>query len=319
MKNTNKTLNMKEIPIFFASDDNYLPFLDVTLMSLIEHASKDYFYSIYVLNTGLKAESMQKIKRLENKNFSINFVDMTDYIGDLHKKLKNVYHYGLAAYYRLFIQGKFPQYKKILYLDCDIVVLGDISRLYNVDLKGNMLAGVQDGFVQGVDAFRLYAKEAVGVNPTEYINSGILVMDLEKFREEDIEDKFTYLLSTYNFDTVDPDQAYLNYFCRERKLLLPAGWNRTPAYLDYKGETNIIHYALAKKPWQTDVPLGEFFWHYAKKSAFYDDILKIRASFTEEDLRKKEQAGVDIIEKAIQIVASRMSFYPTLLARVEIK
>ena len=132
MKN-NKT--KKEIPIFFASDDNYLPFLDVTLVSLIEHASKDYFYNVYVLNTGLNEIGKNKIKRLENENFAINFVDMTDYIGDLHKKLKNVYHFSLAAYYRLFIQGKFPQYKKILYLDCDIIVLGDVSELYNTDSK----------------------------------------------------------------------------------------------------------------------------------------------------------------------------------------
>lgn len=309
----------KEIPIFFASDDNYLPFLDVTLVSLIEHASKDYFYNIYVLNTGLDADNVKKIKRLENENFAINFVDMTDYIGDLHKKFKNVYHYGLAAYYRLFIQGRFPQYKKILYLDCDIVVLEDISKLYNIDLEGNMLGGVREGFIQNIDAFRLYAKEAIGVNPSEYINSGILIMDLEKFREDDIEEKFTYLLGTYNFDTIDPDQAYLNYFCRERKKLLPIAWNKTPAYNDNDEKPNIIHFALAKKPWQADVPHGEFFWYYAEKSAFYNEILAIRRAFTAEDLQKKEQAGVDIVEKALKIVASRMSFYPTLLARVEVE
>lgn len=317
MKNKNNL--KKEIPIFFASDDNYLPFLDVTLVSLIEHASKEYFYNIYVLNTGLNVDSMKKIKRLENENFAINFVDMTDYIGDLHKKFKNVYHYSLASYYRLFIQGKFPQYKKILYLDCDIVVLGDISKLYNIDLEGNMLGGVTDGFVQGVDAFKLYAKEAIGVNPSEYINSGILIMDLEKFREDDIEAKFTYLLATYNFDTVDPDQAYLNYFCRERKKLLPISWNKTPAYNNVDIKPDIIHFALAKKPWQCDVPYSEYFWHYAKQSAFYNEILRVRESFTEEDLQKKERAGVDIVEKALQIVASRMSFYPTLISRVEIE
>ena len=317
MKNK-KTLK-KEIPVFFASDDNYLPFLDVTLVSLIEHASREYFYSIYVLNTGLSEEGQNRIKRLEDENFSINFVDMTDYIGDLHKKLKNVYHFSLAAYYRLFIQGKFPQYKKILYLDCDIVVLGDISKLYNIDLEGNMLGGVVEGFIQRVDAFNLYAREAIGVNPSEYINSGILVMDLEKFREENIEEKFTYLLSTYNFDTIDPDQAYLNYFCRERKKLLPISWNKTPAYNDIDVKPNIIHFALTKKPWQCDVPNAEYFWYYAKKSDFYNEIVKIRENFSEEDLRKKEQAGIDIMEKALQIVASRMSFYPTLISRVEIE
>ncbi len=46
--------NLEVIPVFFATDDNYIPFLDVAIGSLIENASKNYFYDIHILNTGLK-------------------------------------------------------------------------------------------------------------------------------------------------------------------------------------------------------------------------------------------------------------------------
>ena len=61
----------KEIPIFFATDDNYMPFLDVSINSIITNASKKYKYIINVLNTGLRKENVDIVKRQENKNFTI--------------------------------------------------------------------------------------------------------------------------------------------------------------------------------------------------------------------------------------------------------
>ena len=312
MKKVKNPQNKKEIPIFFASDDNYLPFLDVTLVSLLENASKDYFYSIHILNTGLNEFGKQKIRRHESENVSVSFVNASKYLGDLHKKLKNVYHFSLATYYRLFIEGMFPHYKKILYLDCDIAVLGDISELYNTDLEGKMIGAVREGFIANTREFSEYAEKAVGVSSKDYFNAGILVIDLDKFRENQVEKRFTELLCKYNFDTIDPDQAYLNYFCRGKVKYLQTGWNKTPAYKEYEGKLNIVHYALAEKPWNTDVPYGEFFWHYAKKSSFYKKILSIKNSYTDEQRLAKELAGIDILKKALEIVEANDSFYPTL-------
>ncbi len=306
------TKGKTEIPIFFATDDNYLPFLDVTLVSLIENASKDYFYNIYVLNTGLNEFGKAKIRRRNCENVAIHFVNASKYMGDVQKKFKNVYHFSLATYYRLFIQGMFPEYKKILYLDCDIAVLGDVSELYNIDLEGNMIAGVREGFISKTKEFAEYAEKAVGVSSNDYVNAGILVIDLEKFREHRIEQRFTELLCTYNFETIDPDQAYLNYFCRNKIKFLPTGWNKTPAYDKWEGKLNIVHYALAEKPWNTDVPMGEYFWHYAEKSSFYNKIVSIKESYTEEDRYAKEMAGLDILKKALEIVDSGECFLPIL-------
>ena len=65
----------KEIPIFFSADDNYIPYLDVAIASLIENASKEYRYRIIVLNTGLRPENMELVKRNERPGFAIRFME----------------------------------------------------------------------------------------------------------------------------------------------------------------------------------------------------------------------------------------------------
>ena len=68
----------REIPIFFSTDDNYIPFLDVAIHSLIANASKDYDYRIIVLNTGLSPDNIAKVKQSEREGFAIDFVDISE-------------------------------------------------------------------------------------------------------------------------------------------------------------------------------------------------------------------------------------------------
>lgn len=313
MKNNNiklKKPQLKEIPIFFATDDNYVPFLDVAIRSIIKNASTRYNYTINVLNTGLKEENMRLVKKQENKNLKINFVNITDCIASIKNKLRNVYHFGLAAYYRLFIQSLFPNYHKVLYLDCDIIALGDISKLYNTKMDGNWIAAIPDQVVASNSDFCTYVDSALGIKPFRYINSGVMIMDLDKFRENDIENKFTYLINTYNFDTVAPDQDYLNVLCKDKIKYLPNGWNKACLPLPVQGSLNLIHYNLYKKPWQVDdVINGNYFWEYAQDSPFIEEIKLRKNSFTEEDKLKKEAANVEIVEHALKIVQSNNTFY----------
>ena len=79
--------NKKTIPIFFAVDNGYIPFLAVTLESLIDNASKDYCYEMKVLYTNLSEENKQKIFKYENENVKIEFVDLNYYIEEIQEKL----------------------------------------------------------------------------------------------------------------------------------------------------------------------------------------------------------------------------------------
>ncbi len=306
---TQKGLCEKEIPIFFSTDDNYIAFLDVAIASLIANASTDYQYRIIVLNTGLRQENMDLVKKNEKEGFVIDFVDISPNVESIKAHFKNVYHFSVVTYYRLFIASLFPQYDKILYLDCDLVLLGDVSELYHTNLGDNILGGAPEQFVQNTAEFRTYAEAALGLNPDDYVNAGVLLINLKEFRKQEIEKKFIHLITEYDFDLLDPDQAYLNYLCRGKIFPLPNGWNKEPMPLPCEGKKNLVHYALYKKPWQyDDVMDGEYFWQYAEKSPFYEQILARKASFSEEERKAKERVATEILEHAKQIVASENTF-----------
>ena len=299
----------KEIPIFFATDDNYLPYLDVTIRSLKVNADRSYHYVINVINTGLREEGMAKVKVLEDDNFTINFCDISAHIEPIRQKLKNLYHFSFAAWYRLFIQSLFPQYDKALYLDCDIIVLGDIAKLYNIDMGDNLVAAARCGIVECDPTFSEYAEKYCGTPRNEYLQSGILVMNLKEFRKRDVENKFCYLINKYDFDVIDPDQAYLNVMCKGAIKFLPNGWNKEAIPTPLEGDLNIVHYALYKKPWQYDDVLNkEYFWKFAEESLFYADILNTKDSFTDEMREKKEKANIGIVEHAKKLINSENSF-----------
>ena len=299
----------KEIPIFFSTDDNYIPYLDVAVSSLIANASKEFNYRIIILNTGLNESNIDKIKQNEREKFKIDFVDISADVEKIKSKLKNVYHFSIVTYYRLFIASLFPQYGKVIYLDCDLVVLGDISELYHTELGDNILGACPEQFVQNTKEFRAYAAEALGVDPDGYVNAGVLLMNLAEFRKNRIEEKFVHLITEHDFDLLDPDQAYLNYLCFDKIQILSNGWNKEPMPLACEGKKNIVHYALYKKPWQyDDVMDGEYFWHYAERSPFYEQILLNKQNFGEAQRAQKEATAREILEHALMIVASDNTF-----------
>ena len=249
------------------------------------------------------------VKKKESSDFIIEFIDISDRLGNIKSRFKDVYHFSLASYYRLFIASLFPEYDKVIYLDCDLVILGDISELYEINIGENILAAAPEQFVRSTAEFRIYAERALGLNPDFYVNSGVLLMNLDEFRKRRIEDRFVELISKYDFDLLDPDQAYLNYLCRGRIHVLPNGWNKEPKPTQCDGKKNIVHYALYKKPWQyNDVIDGEYFWHYAEKSPFYDIIRQRQDNFSEAEMLKKEETAREILEHALKIAASDNTF-----------
>lgn len=306
---TQPTYSIQEIPVFFSTNDAYIPFLDIALASLIQNASKDYRYRLIVLNTGLSPENMDLILQRQCEGFTIEFADISKEVEGIQSRFKNVYHFSVATYYRLFIASLFPQYQKILYLDCDIVLLGDVSELYRTELDGCIIGAAPEQFVRYTPEFREYAEKAVGVDPDGYVNAGVLVIDLDQFRAHRIEEQFIDLITRYDFDLLDPDQAYLNYLCDGYIHVLPNGWNKEPTPRPLEGELNLVHYALYKKPWQyDDVMYGEYFWEYAKESPFYEEILCMKASFGDERRAEKEAMTSEILRHGLEIADSEMTF-----------
>ena len=215
------------IPVFFATDENYAPYLAIALRSLKDNASENFFYGIHVLHTGISDKTARRIERIGDENFSIRFVDVSEKLNDLADGLHLRDYYTFTTYYRIFISELFPEYDKALYLDSDIILNGDISELFAYDLGDNLVGAVTDETVQGVEPFRRYVKKALGIEPERYFNAGVLLMNLKKFREEDFFGRFNHLLKKYKFK-VAQDQDYLNVLCKNRVLYLGGEWNDMP-------------------------------------------------------------------------------------------
>lgn len=273
------------IPIFFAVDDKYIPFLSVTLLSLLENTTSDYYYLIKVLYTNISEESKEKINKYAKENVSIEFVDLNYYIEEIKDKLYTRDYFTMTTYFRLFISNLYPQFNKAIYLDCDIVVLKDIAELYNIDIGNNLLGAVPDDIIQKNPVFQEYVEKVVGVASYKtYFNAGMLVMNLDELRRFKFQEKFLYLLETIKFSVVQ-DQDYLNRICKGRVKLLELGWNVMPTATDdiKEEDINLIHYNYQYKPWHyKDTRYGEYFWKFAQKTEYYQQLLDVRDNFTED-------------------------------------
>ncbi|MGL6199258.1 MAG: glycosyltransferase family 8 protein [Lachnospiraceae bacterium] len=305
------------IPIFFSIDDNYAPFLSVAISSLIRNASPKHSYRIIILYEELTPQNRQKISVLATENFEIRFVVMGNHLGSITNRIENCLradYFTLTIYFRLFIPVMFPEYDKAIYLDSDTVILGDISELYRTPLEDNLIGAVADYSIVDVPPLAKYIQSGLGVYKYDYVNSGVLLMNLKKLREVRFERRFLDLMNTYHFDSIAPDQDYLNVMCKGNIHYLPASWNTMPVEgketIKYP---HIIHYNLFSKPWYYDnVPYGNYFWQYAKDSVFYHLIRSIKMQYTEKE-RLADRESMELLLCRGELIADAEVNFRTVL------
>lgn len=273
------------IPIFFAVDDGYIPFLAVTLQSITDHSTEEYYYVIKILYTNISEENKEKINKYTKENINIEFVDLNYYIEKVKGKLYTRDYFSMTTYFRLFISNLYPQYNKAIYLDSDIVLLTDVANLYNEDIGDNLVGAVPDDIIQQNKVFQEYVEKVVGVaSYKNYFNAGMLIMNLDQLRKNKFQEKFLYLLENVKYSVVQ-DQDYLNRICKGRVKLLDMTWNVMPNATKDVNEEDIklIHYNYQYKPWHYDnIPFSKYFWDLAKETEFYEKLQEIKNNFTDE-------------------------------------
>jgi len=304
---------VKEIPIFTATDDNYIPFLAVTLQSMLDNASKEYKYSIKVLNSGISEENIAKIKKFNRDNFDVEFVDVRKSLEELGLRLHTCIYYTQTTYYRLFIPSMYPQYDKVLYLDCDIVVRSDVSKLYNINIGNKLVGATTDEFVMNYPRIQPYMVKCLGLNKvSDYFNAGILIMNLKEMREQNFEDTFIDLLSKYKF--VVQDQDYLNVICKDKVHYISGMWDKMPCVEDVDvSKINLIHYNLIWKPWHAEIPYGDEFWKYVDKTEYKDIIHNIRDNYSKEQYQKDIANFESFMDKIVDDGENPNNYYNTFV------
>lgn len=308
-------MNKNVIPVFFTIDNNYAPYLDCAIRSMKVNASKDFEYRIIVLHQDLTELNIHKLKESIEDPFQIEFIEMKDIIDGITDRAENRLrcdYFTLTIYYRLFIADMFPEYDKGIYIDSDIVVPGDISEMFQMDLGDNLIGACPDHSVAGIPELARYMEYTIGTGRHEYINSGVLLLNLNELRRKYFSKKFLYLLNTYHFDCIAPDQDYLNAMCHGRILYLDECWDAMPPEEGSRAPLSnpkLIHYNLFQKPWCYDgVPYEEFFWKYAKDSSFYPEIVEYKMNYSKEQKASDKACLKLLIQKAGSMDQKKITF-----------
>ena len=299
----------KTVPIFFACNDKYVPYLDVAIISLVSHASDENDYKITIMKTDISDENQAVLKKHAKDNVSIDFYDVKEMLEPVKDKLPEMFYFGIAAYFRFFIETSFPQYDKAIYLDSDVILLNDIAKLYDTDVEGYLVAAAYEQNTDRSPLFTNYVEDIIGIPYYTYFNSGVMVMNLKGFREFGVQDRFFRMLTEYNFDCLAPDQEYLNVICHGKVKYLPTGWNKHSFPEAPEGDLNLCHYALSNKPWHyEDTINGEYFWEYAKYSEFYDSLAEGLKNYTDAEKMRDRRAFEELVKSIEAIKSSDRTF-----------
>ncbi len=294
-----------EIPVIITSSDYYTPYAGCLIKSIINFSSDDLYYDIIVLSKDMDEKHRDRLIAIGegNANISIRVHNPASVTKDTTLYVSHPM-YSEVAYYRILAPWILKKFDKILILDADIITKIDVSFIYQIELEGKIIAGVKDAFWQGMlwekypgNWFHYAKKEMKMRNPYDYINTGVLIMDLNgvreeytleytlkyisehkfRFQEQDVinvlfEDKIKFLDETYNYYVQDNDIVL------EAKKSIPLPqlkkWEKA------KRNPKVVHYCGKPKPWETPkVLFGDVFWSIARETVFYEEIVSNMCEF----------------------------------------
>ena len=263
-------MDERNINILVTLDANYIPPLRMLLHSLAM-SDDTSFFTVYVAHASLTAEDFARIgSALPAHRFSIRSLEVPPELLCDAPVLRRL---TKASYYRLIAPSYLPDdVDRILYLDPDITVIRSLRPFYTTDLGDNYIAaaGHFDGFIRFVNQRRLHIR-----HNTDYVNSGVLLMDVRKLRALDNNEQIFDYVRRHARRLFLGDQDTVNAFYDGHILVMDARVvnldERTFRRLCRRGEisdawvrenTAIIHYAGSKKPWNLPYSgtLGQYYF-----------------------------------------------------------
>ena len=291
------------IPIFYALDERFMKYGIVSLYSLRENAASGNTYRIYFLHTDVTDESRAKVKNLlERPGFEIYFENVSDYLESIAHKFPLRDYYSKTTYFRLFIADMHPEYDKAIYVDSDTIIQGDMSDLYDIDVKGFILGACHEQAMVQVNEYGAYVEKCLGLDRNLYFNAGLLLINCVEFRQRNVLDRFIQTLQVYDC-VVTQDEDYLNLLCKDHVKFLDQRWNTEifgtiPYPIE---EAKILHYIMFNKPWHYDTcPHADIFYRYAKKTWVYDSILDDLHSYTDEQKARDQEGYANLLNLAVK-------------------
>lgn len=217
--------------VLFSSDDNYAQHLGVAIYSLLEYNQSFDKITLFVVDNEISEDNVSNLNQIVAQfiNAEIVWISFEKWKSQLHLNMQ--WNISLSSYARLFIADMLPdEVNRVLYLDCDMIVNDSLEELWELELNGNVLGAVQDVINDST-------KASVGLPPeTPYFNAGMLLIDLNQWREQFIGEKCISFINKYNGKVVHHDQGTLNG-------VLINNWVRVPL----KNNLMTIHFIFSVK------------------------------------------------------------------------
>ncbi len=260
---------MTPVNIAFCINDNYVEQLIVVLWSIMKNLTTGRNLNVWIVSSDMSDASKNYLRklRLGFKNLHLNFLDID--AKELTQLPRTIDYISAETYYRYLLPNLLPNIDKVLYMDADIVVNGDISSLYDTDISKYYMAGGYDLYIDDIKY-----KSKIGFEQDElYVNAGVLLMNLKQMRTDDIPQKLIDATKNMASKVKYQDQDIINIVCRGKILEFDSIYNYTSHNIlkeksKYKHAV-VIHYTGPNKPWLSDSnnPMRHLWRRYAKKAA----------------------------------------------------
>ena len=230
----------EELHVGYGIDENYARCMGASITSIcLNNPNQNFVF--HILASGLKEESQSKIKELAD-NFNIN-IHVYCINNDVFKKLPTQVHLPLSTYYR-FILPVLLSVPRILYLDADIICLGNIQQVFTADMDSKVVLSVPD-----LEHLSNKRTHELGLNDHIYFNAGMLLIDINKWNDHQVADKVigALLKEPKKFKYLDQDA--LNLVLAGKVKHLGKEWNRINAPDMIDDGVVLLHFAAHPKPW----------------------------------------------------------------------
>lgn len=285
------------VPICFSANDKYVPLLATEIVSIIKNSSPAKNYDIVILMTSISDENKSNLLSLvtDQANFSIRFVDVAPYVYGynfyIESDITNT-KYSDEIYFRVLAPAVMANYSKVIYLDADLVVLDDVSKLLELASHEHLISAVRDYegiancYNNNYERTKYRIRELGITNFDDYFISGVIVMNIEKFNEQFHPRDLLDMAVSKNWKQYDQD--LLNYLCKGSVKILNAEWDfvedidriyqKMPKQLfeefaSSEKSPKIIHFSANRKPWiRTESTYNKHFWEYAKLTPYFSEL-----------------------------------------------
>ncbi len=217
----------------------------VSITSLLEN-NASHSVVVHILHSDLSEATIARLSKFETryKNAKIVFHKIDD--SRFEKFGLTIKHITKETYFRYMIADVLPNIDRVLYLDGDTIVNGNIAELFETDLTNCYCAGVSDIYIESIGY-----KKTLDLSGL-YINAGVILFNLDEMRKTDIAEKLFKLTAENNFKYQDQDAINIAFNGKIKELDCVYNFKRAhqKAFPEKIPSAKIVHYVGPNKPWR---------------------------------------------------------------------